>query len=242
MPNQTGPRTEEGKQASSQNNRQHGFSTANIIVLPEDRPYFDQIESELRNEIQPEGPLEDFAFRRLLTARWQMEKCQQREATLVAEEPTEENEAKLATVHRYYLRWEGSYNAAFRHMKSLQTDRTLRAYNEGRAPDFAPPLAEVKKIEHFASRIARHVTFDDHVRKELNTQLAIITLERQIRESGAVPPRRPLAGGSTATTIRCSSGARSTRRASISSRLQSASARSSIHSPSISWRPSRVPR
>ena len=187
MPNQTGPRTEEGKKSSSQNNRRHGLATANIIVLPHERPIFDQIEAELRNEIQPDGPLETIAFRRLITANWQMEKCQQREATLMAEEPTEENEAKLAVVHRYYLRWEGSYNAAFRHMTHLQTNRTLRAYNEGRAPDFAPPLAEVKKIEHFASRIARHVTFDDHVRKELNTQLAIITLEKQIRESGAVP-------------------------------------------------------
>ncbi len=187
MPNQTGPRTEEGKAASSQNNRQHGFSTANIIVLADERPYFDQIESELRNEIEPEGALEDFAFRRLLTARWQMEKCQQREATLVTLEPTAENEAKLATVHRYYLRWEGSYNAALLHMKSLQTDRTLHAYNEGRAPEVNPRLAEVSKIERFARRIAKLYTFDDHVRKELNTQLAIITLEKQIRALGAVP-------------------------------------------------------
>ena len=60
-------------------------------------------------------------------------------------------------------------------------------YNEGAAPDINPPLAEVSKIERFARRIAKHYTFDDHVRKELNTQLAIITLENQIRELGAVP-------------------------------------------------------
>ncbi|MCC6585993.1 MAG: hypothetical protein IT168_04670, partial [Bryobacterales bacterium] len=57
MSQQTGPKTPEGKQASSQNNRRHGLATANVIVLPEERPYFDQIEAELRDEIQPDGPL-----------------------------------------------------------------------------------------------------------------------------------------------------------------------------------------
>ena len=47
------------------------------------------------------------------------------------------------------------------------------------------------------------------------------------------------AGGSTATTMRRSAGAAATRAASIASRFHSASARSSISSPSSSWRPSR---
>ena len=105
MSKQTGPKTPEGKQASSQNHRRHGLSTANIIVLPNERPFFDQIEAELRNEIEPDGPLEDIAFRRLITATWQMEKCQQREAALIALEPNEQNEANLERVRRYYLRW-----------------------------------------------------------------------------------------------------------------------------------------
>ena len=45
MPNQTGPKTPEGKQASSQNRRRHGLSTPNIIVHPADQPAFDEIEA-----------------------------------------------------------------------------------------------------------------------------------------------------------------------------------------------------
>ena len=84
MSNQTGPRTPEGKQASSQNNRQHGLSTANIIVSPEERPFFEQMEAELRDEIVPAGPLENFAFQRLITANWQIDRCRQKEAALRA--------------------------------------------------------------------------------------------------------------------------------------------------------------
>ena len=78
MSNQTGPRAEEGKKASSQNNRRHGLSTANVIVSPAERPLFDQLEAELRDEIDIEG----LAIRRLVTATWQMENCRQKEATL----------------------------------------------------------------------------------------------------------------------------------------------------------------
>ncbi len=131
--------------------------------------------------------MDRIAFRRILTARWQMEKCQQKEAALVTLEPSDENEAKLATIHRYYLRWEGSYNAAFRHMKTLQTDRACIAYNNGNPPDKLGPLTDVPKMEQFARRIAKQVTFHDIVRKELSNQHAIITLEKQIRELGAVP-------------------------------------------------------
>ena len=58
----------------------------------------------------------------------------------------------------------------------------------------------------------------------------------------ASAPAREEAGGSTATTIRASaSGAQAMRAASSPGRGQRASGRSSISSPSSSWRPSRVP-
>ena len=134
MSNQTGPRTDEGKKTSSQNNRQHGLSTANIVVSAEERPFFDQMEAELRDEILPAGPLEDFAFQRLITASWQIEKCRQKEASLRVLELTEQNEANLEKVHRYYPRWEGSYNSALRQIRLLQTDRCIHGYAAGAPP------------------------------------------------------------------------------------------------------------
>ena len=158
MSKQTGPRTDEGKSASSQNNRQHGLSTANIIVSAEERPFFDQMESELRDEIVPAGPLEDFAFQRLITANWQLERCRQKEAALRALEPNQQNEATLEKVHRYYQRWEGSYNSALRQIRMLQTDRGIQGYVIGKPVENFSPLADVPKIEQFARRIAqRHL-------------------------------------------------------------------------------------
>ncbi|MCC6589739.1 MAG: hypothetical protein IT168_23790 [Bryobacterales bacterium] len=187
MSHQTGPRTEAGKQASSQNNRQHGLSTANIIVSAEERPFFDQMESELRDEIVPAGPLEDFAFQRLITANWQLERCRQKEASLRAQESTEQNEANLEKVRRYYLRWEGSYNSALRQIPMLQTDRAIQAYSNGQRPETFSPLADVSKIEEFARRMARPITVDDQVRHALSTQQAILTIEKQIQDLGSVP-------------------------------------------------------
>ncbi|MCC6586447.1 MAG: SEC-C domain-containing protein [Bryobacterales bacterium] len=172
MPNQTGPRTELGKKTSSQNNRRHGLATANIIVPPQDRPSFDQLEAELRDEIQPDGPLENLAFRRLITANWQMEKCQESEAALRALEPNQQNEANLQKIHRYYQRWEGSYNSAFRQIRLLQTDRACQAYMSGDAPQSFAPVADLPKIEQYARRIASHANFDVKVRDILLNQVA----------------------------------------------------------------------
>ena len=172
MSSQTGPKTPEGKKSSSQNNRQHGFATANIIVLPEERPYFDQIEAELRDEIKPDGPLEAIAFRRLITANWQMEKCQQNEAVLIAEEPNEQNKANLEKVRRYYQRWEGSYNSAFRQIRILQTDRGCQAYMNGDGPDRFAPLADLPKIEQYARRIASKKSFEATMADILINKLA----------------------------------------------------------------------
>ncbi|MCC6590641.1 MAG: hypothetical protein IT168_28375 [Bryobacterales bacterium] len=115
MSNQTGPRPQEGKSASSQNNRQHGLSTANITVSPGERPFFDQMEQDLRNEVQPDGPLE----------------------------PTEQNEANLQKVYRYYLRWEASYNSAFRQISLLKTDRGCIAHNNGKITEMFGPRPRI---------------------------------------------------------------------------------------------------
>ena len=187
MPNQTGPKSPAGKQASSQNSRRHGLATPNIIVHPDDQPVFDEMETELRNEVQPDGPLEAHAFQRLITAAWQLEQCRKQQAALVREEPTEQNKANLEKVHRYYLRWEGSYNSAFRQIGLLQTGRGFKCVADDEWPDAFAPLADVPKIERFAKRIARPVTFEDHARKQLSNQLAIMRLEDQIRKGGQTP-------------------------------------------------------
>ena len=188
MPNQTGPRTDEGKQASSQNNRQHGLSTANIIVSAEERPSFDQMEAELRDEIVPAGPLENFAFQCLITANWQIDRCRQKEAALRALESNQQNEANLEKIHRYYMRWEGSYKSALREIRMLQTDRAIQEISNGNPPDLFAPLADVPKIDSFARRIAKPPqSVDDNVRHVLSTQHAILTLEKQIHDLGSVP-------------------------------------------------------
>jgi hypothetical protein len=54
----TGPRTAEGKSVSRLNARRDGYSGQVIILAAEDRPSFEQLQSELVADLQPESALE----------------------------------------------------------------------------------------------------------------------------------------------------------------------------------------
>ena len=187
----TGPLTPQGKAASSQNNRQHGLATKNLIVLPQELDSYREIETQLRDEIQPAGPLEDFAFRKLITARWQMERAQQKEAEILSLDASPDNESRLLAYQRYYLRWEGSYNRALKEIRQLQTDRALQAVTDEMAgqpsPETFPPLVDLLKIEQRARRTRLYPTSDTVVQYVLGDQLAALTLRRQILALGVVP-------------------------------------------------------
>ena len=69
----------------------------------------------------------------------------------------------------------------------LQTNRGIQGYVIGKPVENFSPLADVSKIEQFARRIAQPVTYQSELRKALATQHAIIILEKQITNLGAVP-------------------------------------------------------
>ncbi|HXE62667.1 MAG TPA: hypothetical protein VN519_03965 [Bryobacteraceae bacterium] len=54
----TGPRTQQGKSVSRLNARREGFTGQIVILNAEDRPFFEQFQSELVTSLQPESPLE----------------------------------------------------------------------------------------------------------------------------------------------------------------------------------------
>src|SRR5450432_2811338 len=52
----TGPRTEEGKLASSSNSTTTGLTAAKIFVRPEEQAEFDAFEAGLRTDLKPDRP------------------------------------------------------------------------------------------------------------------------------------------------------------------------------------------
>jgi len=75
----TCPRTEEGKQRSAQNATRHGLNSNHNVVKTGEEAEFASVAESLRADVMPHGPLEETAFQKLLTARWNMIRVQKLE-------------------------------------------------------------------------------------------------------------------------------------------------------------------
>ena len=153
----TGPRTPEGKAISSQNARKHGLAAEAIPA--ELRPVFNDLRNELRTQCQPDGPLEEIFFDKLVTARWNMLRALdlENELYLLTDgqdpmgHPATQKDAEL--YNRYYIRYEGSFNRAYKQLKDSQTNRMCQLIEANpEVPRPTLPLADAIKIQRFAKR------------------------------------------------------------------------------------------
>src|SRR5205823_11280261 len=75
----TGPRTPEGRIASSQNSACHGLTSEFAVLSHENAAEFDDLSKQAMQEFQPSGMHEEFLVRRMLEARWRAARCQRLE-------------------------------------------------------------------------------------------------------------------------------------------------------------------
>jgi hypothetical protein len=64
----TGPRTEEGKEASAQNALQHGMRAASILLPEEDPALLAELHAELLRDLRPVGSMQNLLFDRIVVA------------------------------------------------------------------------------------------------------------------------------------------------------------------------------
>ena len=153
----TGPRTPEGKSISAKNSLKHGLTAE---AVPDHlRPVFNDLRNELRSQCRPEGPLEEIFFDKLVTARWNMLRSLDLENELYdlseGKDPLcHPATVKLAELYsRYYIRFEGSFNRAYKQLKDSQTNRLCQLIEANpEAPRPTLPLADAIKIQRFAKR------------------------------------------------------------------------------------------
>jgi len=161
----TGPRTEEGKNRSSQNARKHGLTAAQLVIAAEDREEFEALHAQLTTEIKPHGALQQLLFNEFVAAAWNLGRIRNLEAELTA---STENlldlvdnpdlTAKLDRLARHKTRIERTFHRSLRELKALQTDALLATTLP---PQFARknlPLASqmeiTKRTQHLAKRTA----------------------------------------------------------------------------------------
>ena len=115
----TGPRTDSGKAASSQNARKHGLSAQQLSITPEDREAFDDLLSSYQFQIRPNGAIQQTLFDELVAAAWNLRRIRILEAQLDLLDPMYD---RLA---RHKTRIERTFHRSLKELKALQTDQAL---------------------------------------------------------------------------------------------------------------------
>src|SRR5205807_9242671 len=87
----TGPRTPEGKAASSQNAKTNGFNAADPVLPSEERNEFNALLERYKSEIAPKTAHEEFLVGQTTGARWKLNRLERIETEMFAalENPAE---------------------------------------------------------------------------------------------------------------------------------------------------------
>jgi hypothetical protein len=130
----TGPKSAEGKAASSSNALRTGLTSAKIFVRPEEQPEFDSFRLALTGELKPEGQMQSNYFDLILHAAWNIRRSINLEAE-IQNEAIAKNLAdalldddlslKLGRLYRYKKMHESSHNKAVTELRRLQTNERL---------------------------------------------------------------------------------------------------------------------
>ncbi len=144
----TGPVTDAGKSASSQNARTHGLSSGFSILADEDPDNFDSLIERIAVEMQPSTEHEGLLVGLMAQARWKLGRIQNIEADLldrcIAGEPVS---AQLALIMRYAAAAERTYYKAhseFIKSRSQQANEHQTQFNRAIANYVNAPPGQAK--------------------------------------------------------------------------------------------------
>jgi len=154
----TGARTPEGKSTVSHNALKHGLSAKYVPLSESERPQFEALEANLRDEIKPSGALQESVFQDLAAAAWKRSVVNRllAEASSSTEsffdgEPSD----RVRKLQRHKADQDRAFHKSLRLLKELQTNEQLRA---SLAAEHQPGLADYAKITKQTQTQARFIT------------------------------------------------------------------------------------
>ena len=144
----TGPKTEAGKAASSQNARTHGLSSPTLTIPEHEREDYEIHRASLLAELDPAGAIEQDLFKNFLDASWRLIRIQRMEDEIFQNGPNPlddpETAKKLDRLFRYRAGAERSY---VRFRKELEHAQTA-AFHRDLCPNSQglPKLVDITKV------------------------------------------------------------------------------------------------
>ena len=119
----TGPRTAEGKTASSQNAFKHGLYSKQLILPGEDPTELDALRADLRREHQPATTTEDILVNELAEHYWRLRRMRKFEARAMSADNFETGLAILPIIQRTMASAERGFHKALKTLTDLQRQR-----------------------------------------------------------------------------------------------------------------------
>ena len=146
----TGPKTEEGKQKSSQNARRHGLSSATIFIPEGRNDEFKDMFATYFDEIKPIGEIQAAYFEQLVHAVWNLNLARQ----LLVGAFQDMDDKKISNANRYIAQYERSFSKAHRALQDEQTNLALRTIPENEPIADLPVCCDIKTITNEATKAA----------------------------------------------------------------------------------------
>jgi hypothetical protein len=137
----TGPRTEEGKSASSQNATKSGLFSTKDFVLPHELPIWTALDESIRAELRPSGPIEDALVSEIRSALWRLRRCGEIESESAPDAATQQSTDRARAQFNRIL------HRSLAELRTLQTQRQLRLeYFDGKHSHSGPGLCDWRAV------------------------------------------------------------------------------------------------
>jgi hypothetical protein len=146
----TGPRTAAGKARVSQNAFRHGLTARHLVIRDDEHEEFAAFQDSLLAELDPQGAIETVTFHELLHAAWNLQRFRRIEAELAASGDPLSDPQTAATADRlarYQARTQRAYYRAIHELRTLQTNRALRAVKlDGDLAGEVPAITDINEL------------------------------------------------------------------------------------------------
>jgi len=132
---QTGPRTTQGKAASSMNAMSHGLTSAKVVLPDENLADFQHLRHSLLKEHRPDTKTEKLLVEEMAAAHWRLQRVRRRQDQAFESDTLDPK--LLAILLRYETSYQRTFHKSLETLKKLQHERLAQA-----KPPFVSQKAE----------------------------------------------------------------------------------------------------
>jgi len=148
----TGPVTDEGKSASSQNALTSGLFTAGALIRPGEESLYADLEQSLQSELCPITLMEENLVEEILGAMWRLRRCRLVESTLTTLDD-DAADRRQTSIDRARAQASRLLYKATAELRRLQTERLMRNEILPEGTDLADlGVCDMEKVVRVAAR------------------------------------------------------------------------------------------